>query len=177
MEVCHDPDVGPANIKLKTAAELMGVTRTDDMNLLAKQLTTPPGVANVTSILVNKAQQQLAPFIQGKPKEEQAQIIVDYIRKGPEEFWQLTQQHRHMRGQDFKSWRADPMHFTLPDGTRPAPMQPNPKNFIQEQFEQLGKSLPAMPTATPRWYSPYPNVQLSDASTPLSNPPPSSLTS
>lgn len=141
-------DVGPANLKVKTAAEMDGTTSAQGMRDLSKILTTGPGTARVTAGLVHNAMAELQPLIKDKPEDEQAQIVVDYLRKGPEKFWSLTKKNHKLSDEQLHAWKANPDDFVLDDYSKPA-LDPHPDHFMRSQFEQLHKILSNTPSAKP----------------------------
>jgi len=148
-------DVGPANLKVKTAAEMDGTTSAQGVRDLSKILVTAPGTARVTAGLVHNAMAELHPLIKDKPEEEQAQIVVDYLREGPEKFWNRVKGRRHFSDEQLNLWKTNPDAFASSQDEPPQSLDPNPKHFYRSQFEQLHKILSGTPSAKlPAMWSP-----------------------
>ena len=134
-------DVGPANINIKSAAQLAGMIEPEDINKLGKYLTTDEGNAKYAARFIAKAQKDLAPFLKGMSDERQVQIITDYARTGSDGFWHRTvARTKNLTPAQVDEWRKAPDTFKGPDGKAPAQLGPNPDNYILQHFEQI-KSL------------------------------------
>ena len=118
-------DIGPGNIKPKTAAEATGTSTTWGLAMVAKALTTDAGTAGVASRLVTNAQKDLNPFVSAKSTREQAQIITDYLREGSQHYWEEVGKIRGMTPDQVAQWRQHPDSFRMPDGSKPKALAPN----------------------------------------------------
>jgi RHS repeat-associated protein len=129
-------DVGPANIKTQTAEQAMGANTLAAKLSVDRSLVTDKGTAEVASRLVQNAQKELKPFISSRAtQEQQVQIITDYLRAGPS-YWQEAGTARHMTSQQTEQWHQHPDTFRMPDGTKPASLQPN-KPPDKAQMKQI----------------------------------------
>ena len=118
-------DIGPANIKLQTAGQVMGATTTTGLGMIAPTLTTDAGTAGVTSRLVENAQKDLNPFLTARKTQEQVQIITDYLREGSQNYWAETGKQRSMTPEQVEQWRKDPNAYQMPDRSKPKSLAPN----------------------------------------------------
>jgi RHS repeat-associated protein len=80
-------DMGPANLKVRTALESMGydlekITNAD-VAKAGKVVQTWEGTADITQRLAEKAVKDLSPLISSRDIQEQTQITVNYLRRGP----------------------------------------------------------------------------------------------
>ena len=130
-------DVGPANINIKSAALMSGITSPSDINALGKYLTTDVGTVDYSVRFVSQAQNDLAPLIGGMSDRTQSQIIVDYMRQGVDKFWSRVQDARGLNSSQLNAWKQAPNTYKGPGGTVPAPLQPNPTYFIRSQYNQI----------------------------------------
>jgi hypothetical protein len=131
-------DIGPANIKLKTAADVMGATTTWGLGQVAKSLVTDAGTALVTTRLVENAQKDLNPLISARPAQEQVQILTGYLRAGPEKYWADAGAARGMSPEQVEEWRKNPDGFQMPDGSKPKPLTNNQiNNAHMKQIERV----------------------------------------
>jgi hypothetical protein len=136
-----DHDLGVANINLKAAALLSGITSPDQINALAKYLTTDIGTVDYAVRFVKQAQEALSPLIRGMDAETQAQIIVDFVREGPDKFWNRQKALKGLNDAQLKAWIQAPYTYKGPNGTVPSLPKPNPKMFKRTQYEQIEKAL------------------------------------
>jgi hypothetical protein len=139
-------DVGPGNIKPKTAGEMMGASTTTGLAMIMKALTTEEGTAGVVSRLVLNAQNDLNPFISAKTTEEQVQILTDYLREGSAHYWEEQANKNHMTLEQVNEWRQNPGSYRKPDGSKPKSFETNKpinKNHMRQIQEAEQKTRPA----------------------------------
>ena len=125
-------DLGPANINLKSAALMSGVTSPTGINALGKYLTTDVGTVDYSVKFITSAQNDLAPLIQNMNPQIQSQIIVDYVRKGSATFWDIVKENRGINDAQLNQWKQSPDLYQ--------PLQPT-DNYIQAQYNQIHKTL------------------------------------
>jgi len=131
-------DVGPANINVGSASKMAGMIEPEDINRLAKELTSDEGTAKYAARFVALAQRDLAPLIKGMSEKRQVQIITDYVRSGGDHFWNSTVvKSQKLSPEQVQQWRQAPDTFKRPDGTSPTPLRPNPDHYILQHFDQL----------------------------------------
>jgi hypothetical protein len=136
-----DYDLGIANVNLKSAALLSGITSQNNILALAKYLTTDIGTIEYAIRFVKQAQDALSPLISGMDTETQAQLIVDFVREGPDKFWNRVKTKNGINDEELNAWKHAPNTYRRPDGTFSIPPEPNPKNFKRAEYGQIKKAL------------------------------------
>jgi hypothetical protein len=136
-----DYDLGIANIDLKSAALISGIKSPDDINALAKYLTTDAGTVDYAARFVKQAQNALIPLINGMDTETQAQIIVDFVREGPETFWNRLKMNNNLTDTQLSAWKRAPHTYKGPNGVVPNLPRPNPQNFNSTEYDQIKQAL------------------------------------
>jgi len=136
-----DWDIGIANVNLRSAALLSGITTPNDLNALAKYLTTDIGTVDYANRFVKQAQDALSPLINGMDTETQAQLIVDLVREGPDKFWNRVKTKNGLNDEELNAWKQAPNAYRKPNGTIPIPPEPNPDHFIRTEYGQIKKAL------------------------------------
>jgi hypothetical protein len=136
-----DYDLGIANVNLKSAALLAGAKSPTDIMALAKYLTTDVGTLDYAIRFVLRAQTALNPLIDNMDTETQAQIIVDFVREGPQDFWNREKKLKGLNDEQLNAWRRAPRTYIGPNGTVPPPLKPNPDSFKRAQFDEIEEAL------------------------------------
>ncbi|HEY2857112.1 MAG TPA: hypothetical protein VGJ21_01685 [Terracidiphilus sp.] len=128
-------DTGPANLKIKTAGEIAGASTVDGLAQISQALMTDAGSARIAAQIAQQSENELAPFIAGRPQREQVQIVTNYMRQGRENFWQHASAERNMNADQIQAWRADPNGYRLPNGLPPKPLRSS--RIDPDQFQQI----------------------------------------
>jgi hypothetical protein len=84
-------DIGPANIKMRTAEKLYGEGKisppfADGANLVAAFLLTAEGTVRTTGAVLSEAKMRFGSLLNGYSEDNQAAVLVDYFKQGPEFF-------------------------------------------------------------------------------------------
>jgi len=132
-------DMGPANLKVRTALETMGydlekITNAD-VAKAGKVVQSWEGTASITQKLTAKAVKDLSPLISSRDIQEQTQITVNYLRRGPEDFWSKIRTERNLSADELTKWKANPDTFVDSQGNRPKPIDPG--EIDQDQHKQV----------------------------------------
>ena len=132
-------DLGPANINLRAAAILSDTRSPDGLNKLGQYLTTASGTVDFASRFIEAAWRDLEPLIADLNYRALVQIIVDYVREGREVFWGKVEKRRGITANDISSWKQTSRMCQIPEILHfaPAPLAPDPANFIAQQFDQV----------------------------------------
>ena len=131
-------DIGPANIKLKTALEKLNVRSSSLVDPIRRAILTTEGSALIVGMLVESAQDDLGSLIKDLPERDQSQIIVDYLRNGREHFWWRVRKERQLTDVEFKKWKANPDTFRDSGGNSPRPLKSKKyENVDYEELERL----------------------------------------
>jgi hypothetical protein len=85
--------------------------------------------------LVNAAQEDLNPLISSQLIENQAAIIANYVRTGPQAFWEGVGEKRKMTPAQIEEWRDNPDRFRLLNGNKPNPLDSG--NLNERQMNQI----------------------------------------
>gem|GEM_PF-3873431 len=73
--------------------------------------------------------------------QTQAQIIVDFVREGPDRFWNKVKTLHHLDDAQLRTWIQHPNTYKNPDGTAPEKPKPDSDNFHREQYQQIERIL------------------------------------
>jgi RHS repeat-associated protein len=132
-------DVGPANIKVKTALKLDGVdlrnVKYSMIMRVSNILTTDAGTADYARRLAGRAVADLSPLISSRSTREQTQIAVDYLRQGPDLFWSRVKDRRGLSEEELTKWKSNPKSFVDSKGNRPLPLET--ERIDEDQHNQV----------------------------------------
>ncbi len=132
-------DMGPANLKVRTALETMGYDLSKitnaDVAQAGKIVRSWEGTANITQALATAAVKDLSPLISSRDIQEQTQITVNYLRQGPGTFWSSVREERNLSADDLTAWKANPDTFVDSQGNRPKPIDTG--EIDQERHKQV----------------------------------------
>ena len=132
-------DMGPANLKVRTTLEAMGydLSKITNANVAqaGKVVRSWEGTANITQALAEAAVKDLSPLISSRDIQEQTQITVNYLRRGPEAFWSKVRRENNLSADELTSWKANPQTFVDSQGNRPKPIDPG--EIDQDRHKQV----------------------------------------
>jgi RHS repeat-associated protein len=119
-------DMGPANLKVRTTLEAMGhdlknITNADVVEA-GKVVRSWEGTANITQALAEAAVKDLSSLISSRDIQEQTQITVNYLRRGPEAFWSKISNERNLSADELTAWKTNPDTFVDSQGNHPMPI-------------------------------------------------------
>jgi hypothetical protein len=132
-------DMGPANLKTRTALQTMGYDLSKitnaDVAQAGKLVRSWEGTAQITQSLAEVAVKDLKPLISGRDIQEQTQITVNYLRRGPDSFWSRIREERNLSSDELTAWKANPDTFVDSQGNKPKPIDPG--KMDQDRHKQV----------------------------------------
>ena len=70
---------------------------------------------------------------------------MDFVREGPDKFWNREKALKGLNDAQLKAWIQAPHTYKGPNGTVPGPLGPNPRNFQRSQYSQIKTVLERQP--------------------------------